>query len=394
MSEVDLIILGGGCAGLSLAWRLCSLGTACPKTLVVEQRAAYKNDRTWCFWSDSEVQVDSLVSHQWQSLELTSGKRTVHFDCGSSSYKMLAASDFYAYACQAINQSTSVKLTLGTTVTAEPKKVAAGWCVETDQGKVIAKMVVDTRPGQISDGQNAVLWQSFYGHEVVCDVESFDPQRALLMAFTATTSHQIPFTYILPLSRHSALIEATVFGPQPLKATDLTEQLEAAKVKCIGNSNSVIVRSESGTLPMGLIKRPNSVGVGLELGLGHIQVGIMAGAARPSSGFAFQRIQHWAEQCCLSIARGSGPVGHAKDPVIMRLMDQLFLKVIESKPQLAPDLFLSIFEKADSASVIRFLSGRCTLKDYFQIMSALPSRHFIHQLLRTAASRSGLRSAP
>ena len=388
MSEVDLVILGGGCAGLSLAWRLCALGTSCPKTLVVEQRTAYNNDRTWCFWGASEAQVDSLVSHEWQSLELTSGKRVVHFDCGSSSYKMLAASDFYAHACQAIHQTTSVRLNLGTAVTAEPIKVATGWCVETDQGKVIAKMVVDTRPGRISDAQNAVLWQSFYGHEVVCDVESFDPQRALLMAFTATTSHQITFTYILPLSRHRALIEATVFGLQPLKPIDLNEQLEAAKVKCLGKSSSVIVRAESGTLPMGLTKRPTS------LGQDHIQVGIMAGAARPSSGFAFQRIQHWAEQCCLSIARGSGPVGHAKDPVIMRLMDQLFLKVIESKPQLAPDLFLSIFEKADSASVIRFLSGKCTLKDYFQIMRALPSRHFIHQLLRTAASRSGLRSAP
>ena len=388
VSEVDLIILGGGCAGLSLALRLCALGTACPKTLVIEQRPAYYNDRTWCFWGDSETKVESLVSHEWQWLELTSGKRAVLFDCGSNSYQMIAASDFYAYARQAIQQTTSVRLNLGTAVTAEPIKVATGWCVETDQGKVIAKMVVDTRPGQTCDSKNAVLWQSFYGHEVACEVESFDSQRAVLMAFTTTTFNQIAFTYILPISRHRALIEATVFGPQPLKAIDLTEQLEVAKIRCLDKNNSFIVRSESGTLPMGLTNRPNSIG----LGQGHIKVGVMSGAARPSSGFAFQRIQHWAEQCCLSIAQGNGPVGHAKDPLIMRMMDHLFLKVIASKPQLAPDLFLSIFEKANSASVIRFLSGRCTSKDYFQIMSALPSSHFIRQLLSPTAPRSGLHS--
>lgn len=388
VSEVDLLILGGGCAGLSLAWRLCELGTACPNTLVVEQRTAYDNDRTWCFWDDSGARVDSLVSHEWQWLELKSGERAVHFDCGAMSYQMLAASDFYAFARNVIHETTEVRLSLGTAVTAEPRKVSAGWSVETDQGTVIAKMVVDTRPGHAPEKGKAVLWQSFYGQEVVCDFETFDPQRALLMEFTATTSRQIPFTYILPTSRHRALIEATVFGPDPVRSTDLLEQFEAAKLRCIGTNPSSMVRSESGILPMGLNKQPVS------LGQGHIQVGVMAGAARPSSGFAFQRIQHWAEQCCLEIAQGRGPVGHAKDPLMMRMMDRLFLKVIASNPQTAPDLFLSIFEKADSASVIRFLSGKGTSKDYFQIMTALPAQHFVRQLLGMTSLPSLRRSAP
>ena len=387
VSEFDLIILGGGCAGLSLAWRLCALGTACPKTLIVEQRAAYKNDRTWCFWRNSDASIDALVSHEWQRLELKSGDRAVHFDCGATAYQMLAASDFYAFACQVIHKTTAVRLNLGTSVTTEPKRVSAGWSVETDQGTVTAKMVVDTRPGSAPEKGKAVLWQSFYGQEVVCDSETFDPRRALLMEFTTTTSRQIPFTYVLPTSRHRALIEATVFGPDPLGSTDLLEQFEQAKARCIGASSSAIVRSESGILPMGLNKQPVS------LGQGHIQVGVMAGAARPSSGFAFQRIQHWAGQCCLAIAQGRGPVGHVKDPLMMQMMDQLFLKVIASEPQIAPELFLSIFEKADSASVIRFLSGKCTSKDYFQIMTALPAKHFIRQLLGLTSPQLPRRSA-
>jgi len=381
---------------LSLAWRLCALGTACPKTLVVEQRAAYNNDRTWCFWRNNsssspiDARMDALVSHEWQWLELASGERAVHFDCGATAYQMLAASDFYAFACQAIDQTTAVRLSLATAVTTEPKKVSAGWSVETGQGPVTAKMVVDTRPGRAPEKGRSVLWQSFYGQEVVCGTDTFDPRRALLMGFTATatTSRQIPFTYILPISRRRALIEATVLGPDPLRATDLFEQLEQAKARHIGTHPSSIVRAESGMLPMGLHQQAVS------LGPGHIQVGVMAGAARPSSGFAFQRIQHWAGQCCLAIAQGRGPVGHAKDPLMMRIMDRLFLKVIAAEPRIAPALFLSIFQKADSASVIRFLSGTSTSKDYVEIMTALPAQPFIRQLLGRASPHSSRRAAP
>jgi len=46
----DLIIIGGGCAGLSLAARLSRYGGDAPRTLVVDSRTSYTNDRTWCFW--------------------------------------------------------------------------------------------------------------------------------------------------------------------------------------------------------------------------------------------------------------------------------------------------------------------------------------------------------
>ena len=48
--QVDLIILGGGCAGLSLALNLAKQGSVCPNTLILEKREAYSNDRTWGFW--------------------------------------------------------------------------------------------------------------------------------------------------------------------------------------------------------------------------------------------------------------------------------------------------------------------------------------------------------
>ena len=378
--DVDLVILGGGCAGLSLAWRLSALGKACPKVLILEKRTAYDNDRTWCFWDNNDARMRGLISHEWRWLKLTSSAKTIRFDCGQSTYQMLAASSFYDRALQAISTCPAISLARGQMVMVEPTYGSNGWNLATAVGQISAGMVVDTRPHALPVAGGASLWQSFYGHEICCDAEVFTPEAVELMDFTIGAQDQIPFTYVLPVSKHRALIEATVFGPQPLGQAALLSQLDTAVARYTAGNAFSIVRSESGILPMGLTYKPPS------LGKGHVAVGVMAGGARPSSGFAFQRIQQWADQCCKSIAAGRSPTGHRGDPPLVRMMDQLFLQVLRAQPQAAPELFLSLFEHAESACVIRFLSGRSTVFDCLQVMKALPAKHFIQQLFLSPPS--------
>ena len=385
--DVDLLVLGGGCAGLSLAWRLAALGKACPRTLILEQRTHYSNDRTWCFWDNLDLQLHGLTTHEWRWLQLTWRAKTVRFDCGQSAYQMLAASSFYDRALQAIGDCSAITLAQGQAVTAGPTRGPTGWTVTSNLGQITARRVVDTRPQAAPAAGGATLWQSFYGHEVHCDADVFTPEAAELMDFTAGHKGQIPFTYVLPISKHRALIEATVFGPVPLGRAALLAQLDAAVQQYTAGSAFSIERSESGILPMGLARTPPS------LGAGHVAVGVMAGGARASSGFAFQRIQQWAGQCAAAIAAGQSPTGHRSDPLLVQLMDRLFLQVLRAAPQTAPDLFLALFERADSACVIRFLSGRSTVKDCLQVMRALPAKHFVQQLFSSLpavlANRSG-----
>ena len=373
-TDVELVILGGGCAGLSLAWRLAALGNACPKVLMIEKRTVYTNDRTWCFWDDHDARLEGLIARQWRWLMLSSTSKTVRFDCGSSAYQMLAASSFYDRALQAIGDCSAITLALGQSVTAEPVCGPAGWTLHTADGPITTRWVVDTRPQAVPAVGGAKLWQSFYGHEVCCDDEVFTPEAAELMNFTSAVSGQIPFTYVLPITKHSALIEATVFAPVPMGQAELSKQLDAAVGRHTAGSAFSIARSESGILPMGLARTPPS------LGPGHVAVGVTAGGARPSSGFAFQRIQQWAAQCCAAMAAGGSPTGHRGDPPLVQMMDRLFLQVLLAQPQAAPALFLSLFERADSACVIRFMSGKSTVWDCLQVMNALPAKHFMQQL--------------
>jgi len=51
MKEFDYIIIGGGCAGLSLAYELEVYDKLKDRTLaIIEPREDYKRDKTWSFW--------------------------------------------------------------------------------------------------------------------------------------------------------------------------------------------------------------------------------------------------------------------------------------------------------------------------------------------------------
>ena len=51
MKEFDYTIIGGGCAGLSLAYELEINNKLSDKTLaIIEPRTEYQRDKTWSFW--------------------------------------------------------------------------------------------------------------------------------------------------------------------------------------------------------------------------------------------------------------------------------------------------------------------------------------------------------
>jgi lycopene beta-cyclase len=373
--DSDLLILGGGCAGLSLGVRLGANPGRCARTVIVESRSAYANDRTWCFWKQPSDHFAHLATHAWSALQLRAGNRTVRFPCGTAPYQMLPAEAFYTEACRLIQPSHSVDLLQGIRVTTEPRRFGDVWKVETDQGALTARQIIDTRPPGPDSPIASTLWQSFAGQEVVCESGSFDPRSAMLMHFAESTDKNIHFTYVLPMTRERALVESTVFGPNPLPASFFTElQARAVARECRGAAFRVL-RSEYGVLPMGIVSPRASANTA-----GLTRVGVMRGAARPATGYAFGRIQRWAEQCATALRDGRPAQVHRPDHLYTRLMDSLFLNVLRTRPDLAPRLFLDLFEKVEPARLIRFLSDAGSFADHVAIAAALPTVPFLRAL--------------
>ncbi len=386
--DVDLLVLGGGCAGLSLGLRLAEQPATSRHTLILEARPEYSNDRTWCFWRFAPHRFEHLVSHAWPAMVICSRQRSVDVDCRRTPYQMLEALPFYAAAQAAIARSDSVELRLGTDVHEPPRRVGDGWSVDTEAGAVTARCIVDTRPPGPPQLDGATLWQSFFGQEIACEAAVFDPSKVGLMDFAGGRTDGVLFHYVLPSSPYRALIETTVFGPRPLAVASLAGLQSAAVDRLRLGAGFAVLRAESGVLPMGMTARFPPPGPG------YCRVGLMSGAARPSTGYAFLRIQRWADAAAASVASGNGPLGHRRDPALQRAMDRLFLQVLRGHPDRAPDLFTRMFGDIDPARVIRFLSDRGSIADCAAIGLSLPLPLFVREMLRGMVSMPAPLRAP
>jgi lycopene beta-cyclase len=382
--DVELLILGGGCAGLSLAMKLAQRGHCAPSTLILEQRACYENDRTWCFWGDDETPFAQQATHQWQTFKVARAGQERRIDCSETPYRMLTAEQFYIAALAALSTVPQMTLKMASTVNTAPQFREGRWHVETPDGAFSAARVVDTRPQRPPVEDGALMWQSFYGLEIECALAVFEPSCVELMNFSVANSDRIAFTYVLPLSSTRALVEFTVFAVAPFTSDLLSLDLQSAIAQRVEGSSFTVLRSEHGILPMGLTSMQAA---GPSADPSYARVGLFAGAARPATGYAFQRIQRWATDCDRAISNGDSPIGHPKEPALRGWMDTVFLNVIRRQPELAPHLFLALFSGGASQRVIRFLGESGRLSDYLAITCALPLRPFLRQLFRLPRSR-------
>jgi len=245
--------------------------------------------------------------------------------------------------------------------------------------------VVDTRPSQRPRRDAATLWQSFYGHEIDCSAAVFDPMTLDLMNFLAPDARDVAFVYVLPVTPTRALVELTVFGATPLAPRELSGRLTAALAQRVGAAPFTTLRSEHGILPMGLNETPRSKHPSC------VKVGVMAGGARPSTGFAFQRIQRWAGECAHTLVSCGHPIGHRPDPLPLRVMDQIFLDVLRGNPSRGGAIFFSLFSRADPARVIRFLSGTAGVADSLAVVAAMPVPPFVRAALALTRYRGRIR---
>lgn len=374
-SDYDLIIMGGGCAGLSLAMRLAILGDQCPRVAIIERRENYVHDRTWSYWATESAQLTHLAKSDWKKVLVGAADQRVVVDCDKTPYQSIHSDAFYQSALRKIYKNKRIDLFLGESVGVMHKKNNL-WLVNIQNRFVSAPQIIDTRPPKRPSDDAPILWQSFSGVEVKCGQGVFDDKIATLMDFTAGTSDEIGFLYLLPYSPTCALIEATVFGKHAMSQGELAAMLDRLIKKSVGSVAYEITYREHFVIPMGLGdyvpgSDPSYVTVGLE-----------SGGARASTGYVFQRIQRWAEGAVSEIKNGKPVSGHSRDSWVVRKMDSIFLRVLERYPERGPEIFIRLFSMRDTGSVIRFMNDEPTLSDILRIMSALPSGIFIKELMR------------
>jgi lycopene beta-cyclase len=364
----DIIIIGGGLGGLSLAVELSAPEFAHLSVLVLEKRTSYTRDRTWSYWTDQPHRYSHLERQRWQHWSVSLLGVQHNHSSTQVAYATLDADAFYQSAMQSIGSAAHIELQMGCAVTA----IDAATATVTLQGAQVlrASTVLDARPAALH--QPSALVQQFVGWEVTTQQDVFDVQSVQLMAFEPH-ARGLHFWYVLPYNARCALVESTWVSPadwQPDYHTELQNRL--AKL-CNGQSYSITYQ-EQGVLQLDAPAQPSAAPAGL---------GRNGGTLRAATGYAFLDTIGHAAQLARSLAAhvqsGAASAWQPEPyqrPASDAWMDGVFLQVLAQDWQAAPDYFMQIFKTLSAQDTVAFLTGRATRRQKLAMMRALPVRPF------------------
>lgn len=383
VSDVDIAVLGGGMSGLALACELdqrnAQSGKAPRNCLVLEPRASYERDKTWCYWRHQPGLFDRAITHSWHRWEVRNAGRSCISSSALTPYARVDSAHYYELATANLARSNTVGLQMN--VAAEAVQKSGNRVrVETTEGALLADRVIDTRPRPIPKG---TLLQHFYGWEIETDKDVFDPTTVTLMDFSDGNSCGVHFYYVLPFSSRNALVETTHFSLALKSAEQYQAELDRYLRHRFGLSHWRVKRLEQGVLPMRKRRQPNAV----DSETGTLAFGLHSDTVKPSTGYCFPHAQEQAKSIAdwLELARGATPP-RARSRV-STWFDGVFVSFLEHQASAAPEVFFNLFKQVPPESLVAFLSDRAGFIDYARVVLALPKWMMVREAIRYVAQR-------
>ncbi len=389
MKKTDILILGAGCSGTSLAHYLETFGFK-GDIVLIDSRTNFDREQRWCSWSELPESMTSLVKKSWQKWTVCDENNSVNQTSSTFLYKQIYAPQFFSHFHSNWKADESgIKLNLGEKVekiTEQNKYVE----VSTNRESWQAEIVFDARNEgsgnlkAIKNTSDIFLHQTFVGWEIEFANAVFDDKTATLMDFRTAQTNGINFIYVLPYSDKKALVESTSFSIKPLDTARHLRALEKYITENFGK-NYEIKAIETGQLPMTSAKFPTKTSERI------FNIGIAGGNARPSSGYAFHRIQRQTSEFARAIVSGKSlPQTFASSKY--NFFDEVFLNLTARNPALAKDAFIKLFKKVSPDTLIRFLTDESTFADDLAIIAALPKIHFGKFGIKTVLRNSAIKN--
>lgn len=219
MKRYDIILAGGGAAGLSLACHLAQSPLRAQKILMVEQQAKDHNDHTWCFWARQPTLFDTIVSCSWSQLQVLQECFTKTLKLRRYRYKMIRGDDFYRFAAHIMSTSSQVERLRGKIERIEDGEQTASVLVDGQcyTGTWVFDSVTEQAEPIVDQAPYHTLEQQFKGKEITTLEHVFDPQVATLLDFRTSQKSGARFFYVLPFSKNHALVEGVFYTKESIQ---------------------------------------------------------------------------------------------------------------------------------------------------------------------------------
>jgi len=374
-NKYDYIIAGAGCAGYSLLYHLLQDPFLCKKKiLVVDTNFNKGNDRTWCFWEDTDGPFESIVCKKWSNIEILKGRMQRLLPTAPFEYKMIQGIDFYQYISAFAKGFDNVEWIASKILSINTAH--GGARVQWEGGAANADYVFSSIHG---DRIQSALWQHFKGIVVEFDDAVFDKSVARLMDFNVPQMDATAFMYLLPMTDKKALIEYTLFSPNILETAEYDLVLNTYMEEHYKGQTYNIVHTEQGAIPMTTKKITSNIS-------SVISIGTMGDAVKASTGYAFQFIQKQTQQIVKQLKLNQtldASVHYTRH----QFYDAVLLYILEHKKMAGDEIFARIFKKNDAATVFKFLSNTSNLIEDIHIMLSLPTQIFLPAAIKVLFRR-------
>ncbi len=390
MERYDLLIAGGGAAGLSLAYRLAASQWSGLRIAVIEAEVKEGNDRTWCFWEQGEGPFEGLLAHRWDRMDFYGyhGKQ-VSLDLQPYAYKMLRSGDFYAHCHKAMDHAPHIHRIQDRVRGYEKGTGSEGTeiLVHMQQKTVQAPLVFAsiTLEGALDEARQG-LWlnQHFKGYYLASEEPLFEGLTARLMDFRVEQVDGYPcFVYVLPTDAHHALVEYTVFSPDAWTNAAYDAPLHRYMEENLGlRDHFQVLHTEYGQIPMtdynfvGAWRRryPDLPGL--------VPVGTMGGLGRPSTGYTFTNIQRHCELILQELTKTRKADFGARMPSRFKHYDRTLLRVLVERKYPGHALFERLFDRNPTALLLAFLDGQSRFGQEITIMNRSPRPVMMSAMIR------------
>ena len=385
----DYLIVGGGAAGLSLAYQMAQEPQlAHKKVLIIEPDAKAQNDRTWSFWADAPGPFDGIVAHEWGKIAFRSPGFERVIELGRYRYKTINGLDYYRFVQGALAGNAQFTRIRGEV--SELVNTAIGVCAITATGIFTARYAFDSRPPDLQrlkqPEKYRYLLQHFVGWEVETETDVFDPTTMEFMDFRGAQQHEARFIYVLPFSPRKALVEYTLFSATPLAKTEYEAAIREYLHHTLGLKTYRITAEEMGAIPMTDHPLPAREGPNI------INLGTRGGRAKPSTGYAFKRIQHHSARLVSALAAtGHPPADPTGDKWQFHLFDTLLLDIMQRRGETTRDIFRQLFERNPVERIFRFLDEQTSWADNLRVMNSVSPGPFMQSIGYVLRGRPGSR---
>lgn len=373
--KYDYIIAGGGLAGMTLALHLQHSSLPNASILIVDRDAKEHNDRTWCFWADKPTLFDSIVSSEWDRLHFVGENFETDLVLQTYRYKMIRGLDLYHFVRDRLSAQPLVEFARGCIERIEEGADTAS--VKLNGERVSARYLFDSRFDNTSIATDPTqyhnLHQYFRGWLIETSQAMFDSRCATLMDFRVAQANELRFFYVLPLSQTRALVEFVTSSPARYDRA-IKHYIETV----LNISDYRVLETEGGVNPLTDYPFPRRASKHV------LNIGTRGGRVKPSTGYAFTRIQQDSAAIVRSLNRFGDPFHVPADPAYYRLCDALWLDIMQRQGEQIKPLFTALFKNNPIERVLHFLDQAASPAENLSLMASLPTPLFLQALFRVA----------